>query len=59
VVLAQKFRITEIQFTDHMKLKKDSHSVDTLLFLRRGIKIPMGGNTETKFGAETEEKAIQ
>ena len=26
---------------------------------KRGIKIPMGGNTETKFGAETEGKAIQ
>jgi hypothetical protein len=26
---------------------------------RRGIKMPMGGDTETKFGAETEGKAIQ
>jgi hypothetical protein len=25
---------------------------------KRGIKIPMGGDIETKFGAETEGKAI-
>jgi hypothetical protein len=42
-----------------MKLKKEDHSVNTLVLLRRGIKIPMGGDTETKFGAETEGKAIQ
>jgi hypothetical protein len=43
-----------------MKLKrKEDLSVDTLVLLRRGIKIPVGGDTETKFGAETEEKAIQ
>jgi hypothetical protein len=39
--------------------KKENHSVDTLVLLRRGIKIPMGEDTETKFGAETEGKAIQ
>jgi hypothetical protein len=39
--------------------KKEDHSVDILVFLRRGIKIPMGGYTETVFGAETEGKAIQ
>jgi hypothetical protein len=40
-----------------MKLKKkEDQSVDTLVFLRRGI---MGGDAETIFGAETEEKAIQ
>jgi hypothetical protein len=33
--------------------------MDTLVFLRREKKIPMGGNTETKYGAETEEKTIQ
>jgi hypothetical protein len=33
--------------------------VDTLVLLRRGIKISMGGVTETKCGAEAEEKAIQ
>ena len=43
-----------------MKLKKmEDQNVDTLVLLRRGIKIPMGGVTETKFGAETEGKAIQ
>ena len=52
--------ICEIQFTDHMRLKKmEDHSVDASVLLRRVIKIPMGGVTETKLGAETEGKAIQ
>jgi hypothetical protein len=42
-----------------MKLKKENQSVDTFLFLRTGNKMPMEGVTETKFGAETEEKTIQ
>ena len=43
-----------------MKLqKKEDYSVDSSVLLRRGIKIPMGGDTETKFGAETEGKVIQ
>jgi hypothetical protein len=43
-----------------MKLKKkEDQSVNTSVFLRKGIKIPIGGDTETKFGAETEGKAIQ
>jgi hypothetical protein len=45
-----------------MKLeKKEGQSVDTSVLLRRGMKIPMGRDTETKFGAETGEegKAIQ
>jgi hypothetical protein len=51
-ILVQKFGIPKIQFTDHMKLKKkEDHSVDTSILLRRGIKIPIG--------AETEEKVIQ
>jgi hypothetical protein len=58
-ILAQNFEIFKIQFTDHMKLKKEDQSVDSLVFLRSRIKIPMGGDTETKYGAETEEKAIQ
>jgi hypothetical protein len=33
--------------------------VDISIFLRRENKIPMGGDTETKCGAETEGKAIQ
>jgi hypothetical protein len=43
-----------------MKLKhKEDHSVDTSVLRRRGIKIPMGGDRESKFGAESEGKAIQ
>ena len=59
-ILSQNLRIPKIQFTDHMKLKKkEDQSVDTSVLLRRGNKIPMGGDTETKCGAETEGKAIQ
>ena len=43
-----------------MKLKKkEDQSVDTLVLLERGNKLPIGGDTETKCGAETEGKAIQ
>ena len=43
-----------------MKLKKkEDQSVDTLILLRRGNKIPMEGVTETKFRAETEGMTIQ
>jgi hypothetical protein len=43
-----------------MKLKKkEDQSINTLILLRRGNKIPMGGVTETKFGAETEGMTIQ
>ena len=43
-----------------MKLqKKDDQSVDTLLLLRMGTKIPMEGVTETKFRAEIEGRTIQ
>jgi hypothetical protein len=43
-----------------MKLKKkEDQSVDTLVLLKMGNKIPMGEVTKTKFGAETEGKAIQ
>ena len=43
-----------------MKLKKmEDHSMVTSVLLRRGIKIPMKGDTETKCEAETERKAIQ
>jgi hypothetical protein len=42
-----------------MKLKKkEDQNVDTSVLLRRN-KIPMGRDTETKSGAETEGKAIQ
>jgi hypothetical protein len=41
-----------------MNLKrKEDQSVDNSVFLRRGNKIPTGGNIETKCGAETEGKA--
>ena len=39
--------------------KKEDQSVDTLILLRRGNKIPMEGVTETKFRAETEGSTIQ
>jgi hypothetical protein len=40
-ILAQKLRIPKIQFTNHMKLKKEEdQSVDTSILLRRGNKIP-------------------
>jgi hypothetical protein len=43
-----------------MKLKKkEDQSVDTLLLLRIGNKIPMEGVTERKFGAEMKEWTIQ
>ena len=47
----------KIQFAKHMKLiKKEDQSVDTLSFLRMGNKITVEGITETKFGAEKEER---
>jgi hypothetical protein len=49
--------IPKIQFTNHMKLKKEDQSMDTLILLRRGSKIPMEG--VTKCGAETEGMTIQ
>jgi hypothetical protein len=56
----QKLRISTIQFTNHMKLKKkEDQSVDTLILLRWGNKLPMEGVAETKFGAETEGMTIQ
>jgi hypothetical protein len=42
-----------------MKLKKKEDQSDTSVLLRRGNKILMGGDTETKCGAETEGKAMQ
>jgi hypothetical protein len=42
-----------------MKLKKkEDQSMDTMVLLRMGNKIPMGGDTEKKYGGETEGKAI-
>jgi hypothetical protein len=43
-----------------MKLKKkEDQSVDVSLLHKRGNKILMGGNTETKCEAKTEGKTIQ
>jgi hypothetical protein len=42
-----------------MKFKKEDQSVDTSILLRRGNKMPMGGDTERKYGADTEGMAIQ
>jgi hypothetical protein len=43
-----------------MKLKKkEDQSVGALVLLRRGNKIPMRADIETKCGVETEEKAMQ
>jgi hypothetical protein len=59
-MLAQKLGIPKIQFTNQMKLiNKEDQSVDTLILLRRGNKIPMEEITETKCGAETEGMTIQ
>ena len=58
--MVQRVQILKIKFTDCMKFKKmEDHIVDTSVLLRRGTKIPMGQDTEIKFGAETEGKAIQ
>jgi hypothetical protein len=56
-ILAQKLRLPKIQFTKPKK-KKDQR-VDTSFLLRMGNKMPIEGVTETKFGAETEERTIQ
>jgi hypothetical protein len=59
-ILAQKLRISKIQFAKHMKLKKkENQSVDTLFLLRMGNKVPTEGVTETKFRAKMEGKTIQ
>jgi hypothetical protein len=42
-----------------IKLKKKDQSVDALILLKRGNKIPMEGVTETNFRVETEEMSIQ
>ena len=38
-MLAQKLGMPKIQFTDHMKLKKEDQNVDASVLLRRGYKI--------------------
>ena len=58
-ILAQKLGIPKIQFTDERKLKKEDQSMRILVLLRRVNKIPTGGDTDTKCGAENEGKTIQ
>ena len=58
-ILAQKLRMPKIQFAKDMKLKnKEDQSVDTLILIRRGNKIPMEGVTKTKCYTETEGMTI-
>jgi hypothetical protein len=60
LILAQKFGIPKIQFTDHIELKKKKdQSLNASVLLKRVNKILTEGNMETKCGAETEGKAIQ
>jgi hypothetical protein len=42
-----------------MLKKKEDQSMDTSVLLRRGNKIPIGGDPETKCGAESKGKAIR
>jgi hypothetical protein len=59
-IFAKKHGIPKIQFTDHMRFKKkEDKSADNSVLFRRGNKIPVGGETEKKCGAETEKEAIQ
>ena len=59
-ILAQKLRISKIQFAKHMKLtKKVDQNMDTSFLLRMRNKILMEGVTETKFWAKMEGKTIQ
>jgi hypothetical protein len=54
VDISPEARIPKLQFAKHMKLKKkEDQSVDTVVLLRMGNKIPMEGVTEAKYGAET------
>jgi hypothetical protein len=58
-MLAQNFGIPKVQFTDHMKpKKKEDQNVDASVLFTRVNKILTGGSMETKYGAETEGKAI-
>jgi hypothetical protein len=41
-----------------MKLKKEDQNMDTPVLLRRGNKMPMGGDIVTKYGVEPEGKTV-
>ena len=57
-ILAQKFRIPKLQFTDHMKFKKkEDQSVGALILLKRGSKILTGVNTETNVEQRLKERS--
>jgi hypothetical protein len=47
-ILAQKLRISKIQFAKHMKLKKEDQSVDTSLLPRMVIKNTHGRSYRDK-----------
>ena len=58
--ISPKLRISKIPFTDHVKFwKKEDQNVDASVLRRRGNKIFMGANTETKCRTKTKGKAIQ
>ena len=58
-IIAQKLRISKIQFANHIKLKKKKDQcVGSSFLLRMGNKMPMEGVTEAKFGAEMEGRTI-
>jgi hypothetical protein len=48
-ILSQKLRITKIQSSKPMKLKKKEDQSTDIFFLLKMGKIPMAGVTETKF----------
>ena len=59
-ILTPKVRISKIQCTHHLKLKKkEDQSVGASVLLRRRNKILIGANIEKKCEAETEGNAIQ
>jgi hypothetical protein len=59
-ILAQKLGILKIQFTNHMKLKKkEDEGVGALVLPRKGNKILIGANKETRCRVDTEGKAMQ
>ena len=59
-MVCQKLGIPKTQFTYQMMPKKEEElSMDTLVLLRSGNKIPTEVDTETKCVAETEGKTIQ
>ena len=55
-VKTPKLGIPKIQFTSHMKLKKEDHSMDTSILLKRGNKTPI--EVVIKCGVANEEMII-